>query len=172
MFFQINDEDGFLALLNSQQYCSFVDEDWSDEQLMQHFITQMQQKNLLLWQTCDNVDGGFWNIEVIVGIEHPQYGQQFSHDIRVSQGRLDLCCYSDLTMAAQFETIHLPVAQHEQYVIPLENGLYTVTVCKCFEDGEYSFEPMDTDPHFKIYIAPQLLDGLSWINKIPWSRYY
>ena len=49
MKFQINDEDGFISIINNQKYQSFVDEDWQFDPLIQYFIQQMNQQSLIIW---------------------------------------------------------------------------------------------------------------------------
>ena len=48
---KITDDSGFLAIINSESYKSFVDEDWELIQLMNHFITEMNNKNIIFWAT-------------------------------------------------------------------------------------------------------------------------
>lgn len=64
MKFEITDDSGFLALVNSSTYNSFVKEDWELDSLFNHFVSQMNEGCFLIWQTS-NFGGGFWNCEFL-----------------------------------------------------------------------------------------------------------
>ena len=49
------------ALVDANAYTSFVAENWTADQLMAHFLRQMQERRLLLWGTGAP---GKWRIEV------------------------------------------------------------------------------------------------------------
>jgi hypothetical protein len=46
---EVTDDSGFLALVDPDAYESFVAEDWSLEQLIEHFKGEMAQGRLLIW---------------------------------------------------------------------------------------------------------------------------
>ena len=48
---KICDDSGFLAIVNSNTYKSFVDEDWQLNQLMKHFVDEMNNMNIIFWAT-------------------------------------------------------------------------------------------------------------------------
>ena len=48
---KISDDSGFLAIVNSDTYKSFVDEDWQLNQLMKHFVDEMNNMNIIFWAT-------------------------------------------------------------------------------------------------------------------------
>jgi len=48
---KISDDSGFLAIVNSDTYKSFVDEDWQLNQLMKHFFDEMSNMNIVFWAT-------------------------------------------------------------------------------------------------------------------------
>jgi len=48
---KISDDSGFLAIVNSDTYKSFVDEDWQLNQLMKHFFDEMNNMNIIFWAT-------------------------------------------------------------------------------------------------------------------------
>ena len=59
--------------------------------------------------------------------------REFSHEIEVTNGRLYLVDYTDLTMVTQFEDDTLPREDHADQYIELENGMYLVTVRQMFD---------------------------------------
>lgn len=151
----ISDEDGFIAIVNNERYQTFVDEDWQFEQLIEHFKKQIQQQHLILWQT-NEWGGGVWNIEVIQDVNLLEGQHQFKQLIQVSNQKLYLSNYTDLTMAAQFVDERIPSKDNQQLFVELANGLYQVTVSNLFEkDDADSVEEFDEDAiHFQICIAP------------------
>ena len=167
--FQINDEDGFIFIVNNQKYQSFVDEDWQFDPLMQHFIQQMNQQSLIIWQTNDSGGGG-WNIEVIQEPYHDDNLTKFSHDIQVTNGQLFLSIYTDLTMAAQFEDERIPSKDNADLIIPLTDGFYTITVCKLFTDDASGDD--SSTIHFRIFIESRLLERHAQIYQILWMQPY
>ena len=60
--FNIFDEDGFIAILNADEYHSFVNTDWEFEQLITHFVNQMNSNTLVIWAT--NSQGGNWQVKL------------------------------------------------------------------------------------------------------------
>jgi len=49
--FNITDDSGLLAIVNADRYKSFVHEDWEYEQLMKHFVDQMNNNSFIIWAT-------------------------------------------------------------------------------------------------------------------------
>jgi len=48
---EVTDDSGFLALVVPATYETFVDSDWTLEQLLTHFKAQMDLRSLLIWGT-------------------------------------------------------------------------------------------------------------------------
>ena len=63
MKLRIIDDDGFIALVNSANYQGFVGDEWQFEQLMSHFVNQMNAGNIVIWQTSDD-GGGNWLVSI------------------------------------------------------------------------------------------------------------
>jgi hypothetical protein len=42
------DEDGFISIINADKYRGFVDGDWQLNQLLQHFVDQMNSHNMII----------------------------------------------------------------------------------------------------------------------------
>ena len=154
MKFTILDEDGFLAIVNADQYQSFVDKDWQFEQLIAHFKIQIKQLNLVLWQT-NEWGGGVWNIEVIRDSNLLKGQHQFKQFIQVTNQKLYFSNYTDLTMAAQFTDECIPSKDNQQLCVELANGPYLMTVSNLFEKEQDLEEEIDANAiHFQICTEP------------------
>jgi hypothetical protein len=165
--FKITDDFGMLAIVNAARYSGFVDRDWEADQLLEHFIAEMKKADLVVWATgLENL----WTVDIGPTPSSRPAFREFTRPIEVTDGRLYLTNYEDLTMAAQFEDISLPLEHNTDLVIPLDNGTYTVTVRQMFDPDHYKPDPQD-DAGFEIVIAPATPDGSAPpIEKIPWHR--
>lgn len=165
MKFQCSDEDGFVALVNAKTYKGFVAADWQLNQLLQHFVAQMNAGNLVIW--ASNEDGGNeWTVDILEQPSAKEAFREFSATVRVTDDCLYLVSYTDLTMAAQFEEELLPAEHNSDLRIPLANGLYQVTVRQMFNPGDYDYVEVMT--HFEIVFsleagpAGKVVDGVFW----------
>jgi hypothetical protein len=136
MKLEIIDDDGFIALVNSANYQGFVDNDWKFDQLMTHFVDQMNAGNIVIWQ-ASNDGGGNWLVSFQKQPSSAQAFRHFNHFINVTTGELFLTSYSDLTMAAQFSDASVPAAHNTDLKIELENGWYKLTVRQLFNPDNY-----------------------------------
>lgn len=60
--FEITDDSGFLAVVNADRYKTFVTEDWELKELMDHFIAEMNNDNLVIWGTgLEN----YWKVDFV-----------------------------------------------------------------------------------------------------------
>jgi hypothetical protein len=146
----IYDEDGFIALVNADKYHTFVDRDWELDQLMDHFVAEMNRENIVIWQTCPG--GGFWKVRVTDQAGDQESFREFEKTINVTAGRLYLTNYTDLTMAAQFETDKIPAKLHEDLFVELPNGSYSVCVRQLFDEETYGDEEKDIETVYEIVI--------------------
>ena len=95
----ITDDSGFLAVANVDKYNSFVSEAWELPQLLGHFVDEMNENTVIVWAT------GFeneWTIDVLESPSDKKSYREFTQSIEVTNGKLFLTNYEDLTMAAQF----------------------------------------------------------------------
>ncbi|MEO6305894.1 MAG: hypothetical protein ABIP51_22295 [Bacteroidia bacterium] len=127
----IFDEDGFIAILNADKYHSFVDTDWELEQLMTHFVNQMNCDTLVIWAT--NTQGGNWRVKFMDKPSSEKVYRQFNKTIQVTSGELYLTNYTDLTMAAQFADDKIPSKHNSNLLIKLPNGKYDLQVRQMFD---------------------------------------
>jgi hypothetical protein len=143
MEFTVDDDSGFLGIIDPDAYEGFVAEDWTYESLFAHFAAQTARRALLLWAT--SADGGSWT----VALEGTLAGaRSATGPITSRQGRLCLVNYETLTMAAQFADVTLPephLADLELEVVP---GAYACTVTQVHDDDSHPA------PHFGLYLAP------------------
>ncbi len=138
MRIEISDYDGIISLVNSATYKAYVAENWKLEQLKGHFIQQMNLNNIVVWQTNNN-GGGNWNIELTFVENTISSHSEFTKLIEVTESKLYLADYTDLTMAAQFQQYGIPAKGHEKQVFEVENGVYEIKVKRLF-DPEEEFE--------------------------------
>jgi hypothetical protein len=151
----IYDEDGFIAIANPSTYKSFVSSDWEYDQLLSHFVNEMNKDSLIIWET--EPGGGEWIINILQQPSGKKVFRQFQKVIEISSGELFLVNYTDLTMAAQFEDEKIPSEQNSELSIILQNGKYEITVMQMFDplakyETEEEFDLRDSS--FEIIIKP------------------
>ena len=135
MIIEIEDYDGIISLVNAATYQPFVDENWELEQLKSHFIHQMKLNTILVWQT-NNHGGGSWKVNCLTEESNEAAHSEFTAFIEVTDGKLYLADYTDLTMAAQFSTDTIPAEGHADQVYEIVNGSYQVKVKRLFHPEE------------------------------------
>lgn len=123
---KLPDYSGFSALVNLDQYKSFVASNWDFDLLKKHFVKQMNLNRILVWATSGS--GGTWQVKIGDEKSEPTPFREVKGFIEVSNNRLYLCNYETLTMAAQFETVQLPEAHLGSLFVEMENGKYGVTI--------------------------------------------
>jgi hypothetical protein len=173
MQLEIIDDDGFIAIVNSADYLRFVDEDWQVDQLMAHFVDQMNAGNLVVWQTS-NDGGGNWLVSFQEQPSSKPAFRQFEHIIKVTTGELFLTNYSDLTIAAQFSNASIPAAHNADLKIELENGEYKLIIRQLFDPDNYQdhfdFEAEET-VSFEIIITPNIKIVQQQVNDVYWNTF-
>lgn len=131
---RITDDSGFLAVVNSDTYLSFVDENWDLPLIIEHVITEMNHQHIIIWANGPEDE---W----IVSFTNQSSGQksfrEFHSTITVTNEKLYLTNFEDLTMAAQFKNEKIPSNCNSDLAIPLENGQYLVTVRQLFDPENY-----------------------------------
>lgn len=135
--FHIYDDDGYIGLVNAGSYASFVDSDWQLEQLFRHFSNAINSETLIVWETSPG--GGSWIVDFMEAPSEQKAFHEFESTIVVTDERLCLVSYADLTMAAQFEDERLPAKGNADLYIELPSGRYNCLVRQMFvpeEDGD------------------------------------
>lgn len=167
--FRVTDDSGFLALIDSDAYESFVDTNWDFPLLITHFQEQMRQHRLLIWGTdMENI----WTVEARFESVREEGFREQTGSIVISGGWLLLTNYEALTMAAQFEDVKLPEAHEHNQLIQVEPGNYRCRIIQ-LQDHAYhtdADEQVDTKRGKADYIIELLkVEHLAqpWPN-IPW----
>ena len=166
--FEISDDSGFMGLVNVDKYDSFVSEDWKFNDLRERFIREMNQGNMLFWSTGQE---GLWKVRVTTKKEEIKSFRTISGDINVTDEKLFLTNYEDLSMAAQFQDQRLPLKHNTDLKLRIENGNYEVQINQLFNPDNLSQDDRDK-LHFEIVIE-KLLDDKVIVNKfdkIPWEQ--
>lgn len=125
--YNIIDNSGFLALIDPDAYRTFVAEDWTYAQLIQHFTQEMQERRALIWRTESE---SVWRVSVqfypATGVGAPE----FVGPIEATQGCLLLTSYESLTMAAQFADLTLPEPHEQDQLIILPPNMYRYRIMR------------------------------------------
>ena len=164
--FNVYDEDGFFSVVNVEQYKTFVNENWTLDQLFEHFVNEMNDQHMIIWQT-NNDGGGDWTIEVLEQPTGKSCFRSFEKTIEVNGGELYLVNYTDLTMAAQFDDVALPSKENADWKIHMENGIYTVTVRQMFDPEHYDYDKTDSTA-FEIIFDKAKKGGNRTASKVFW----
>jgi len=167
--FKITDDSGFMALVNVDTYDSFVKKDWTFDDLQERFIQEMTRGNLLIWSTGQE---GCWNVSVTSDKKEPSPFRSITGVIQVTQGKLFLTNYEDLSMAAQFQDEKLPQKHNAHLELGIENGWYNVQINQLFDPDRYPEED-NVKVHFEIVIKKMPDEAVirNTFDRIPWQRF-
>jgi hypothetical protein len=167
MKLEIIDNDGFLALADSNKYESFVTKNWELDQLFEHFITSMNKENLLIWRT--GWEGGEWNVNIVEEESDIESYREFEGRINVTKGKLYLTEYADLTMAASFREHSIPSKHNSNQYIELENGRYSIKIRQLFNPN-IDDERLEKKSNFELVINQVMNEDLAKneFSNIPW----
>ena len=146
---QIIDNDGFLALVDVSKYSSYLTENWELDELLDHFVDQMNRGNFLMWRT--GYEGGEWNVDMVSKPSDKKSFREFKSLIEVTNGRLYLTEYSDLTMAASYADQRIPSKHNSDVFFELENGIYGITVRQLF-NPDSDDEGIEEEPNFELVL--------------------
>ena len=161
----ITDDSGFLAIVNTDKFNSFVSEEWELSQLLNHFVDEMNKGHLIIWTTgLENK----WTVNFTDKPTNKETFKEFTKTIEVTNGQLFLTNYEDLTMAAQFENEKIPSKQNANLYIKLDNGKYEITVRQLFDPAEYEYED-EEKVNFEIVIEPGIKREVQRVDKVFWQ---
>lgn len=124
----------------------------------------MNSQNIIVWQT-NNFGGGNWNIEILNSPSTKLSHSEFIKTILVTDNKLFVSDYTDLTMAAQFDDEKIPSKHNYDKFIPLENGLHQLTIRRIFNPDE---EFNKTNVAFEIVIKKASEENKIETEKIYW----
>jgi len=173
MKLEIIDDDGFIALVNNARYEGYVDNNWQFDQLMAHFVDQMNAGNIVIWQTS-NDGGGIWLVSIQGEPSNMFAFREFEQLINVTTGELFLTNYSDLTMAAQFYDVAVPATHNSDLKIELENGRYKLTIRQLFDPDDAShYFGIEDDENiaFEVIIIPSSETEQPKVNSVYWHEF-
>lgn len=169
-FYQISDDSGFLALVDPASYNSFVDHDWTLDQIMHHFKKEMKNKRLVVWGTGRE---DLWRVEVRFRRSTEKAFREFSATICATSDNLLLTNYEALTMAAQFEDVSLPLNHHKDLIIPVAPGIYQCRIIQRFNPELADITQRDQKADFLIELT-SIECGTEEIEDllaIPWTDF-
>lgn len=149
--FNVGDTN-FIALVNSNQYKTFVDEDWDLPMISEHFVREIKNNNILVCQMTNEGIEGDWRINVNFqeNIIDTSYFRREEGYIKVDNNELCFVEYTCLTMAAQFEDEKVPDKYCDKFRFNIKNGLYKVDTIQYYDiDNEKYFGRNDVDIEFR-----------------------
>jgi hypothetical protein len=166
--FTITDDSGFLGIVNSDKYNSFVSEDWQLPQLFKHFVDEMNNDNLILWSTgAENV----WTVNFVNEPSEAKSLREFNKTLQVTNGKIFLTNYEDLTMAAQYHDEKIPAKHDADLSIDLDKGRHEFQIRQFFDPADDNYEP-EGKVNFEIVIQkdttskkPQQVDKVFWLTE-------
>ena len=161
---EIPDDSGFLALIVTATYESFVAENWDSELLRSHFRRQMARHSMLIWGTGLE---GMWRVDLRVDGPDARGFREVSGHLRVEGGSVIVTSYDSLTMAAQFADETLPQAHERDQLVELPDGDYACRVVQMFDPDECeSAEGESAD--FVVLLSETTRSVQAW-SEIPWA---
>lgn len=159
--YKITDDSGFLVIVNTDRYKTYVREDWELKELMDHFIAEMNNDSLIIWGTGQE---NYWTVDVVVTPLKAAF-REFTKTIEVTSGRLYFTNYESLTMVASFAEEKLPQKHAAGDYFELPNGLYCVTVRQLCDPDDLDCAAED-DPGFEVIVTPAntrtKAEGIFW----------
>jgi hypothetical protein len=169
--YEITDDSGFLAILDPVGYRSFVDDDWTLDQLIEHFRSAINDRHLAIWGTGRE---NTWRVDVCFERSGAAGFREFNALLHASGEHLLLTDYETLTMAAQFKDVRLPEPHQQDLLIPVLPGLYLCRVVQSFDSR--SQNPTVQDDHADFVIEITLVKDAYSVNDnivsgIPWSNF-
>ncbi|WP_285725115.1 hypothetical protein [Psychromicrobium xiongbiense] len=151
------DEDGFVCVVSPDFYSGFVDEDWSLDQLLAHFVQQSNLGSLFVaYPGPDHADAPLTFDEVA---ESGEPYRRATGVVKVGPQGLWLTDYTQLTMAAQFQD-SAPI-DRGAVRLPVREGTYLLTLIHMSGEGA----------EFHLSSAPGTPTMTSRISSVPWFSY-
>ena len=165
---KIVDDDCMIAIVNADKYNSTLQphrEQWTWGELKE-FLLKTNRTNLIIWQTGIEEE---WTVEIVKSPTRKKAFRQFEQFIEVSNEKLFLISWGDLTGTLQFEDAKLPNEWNKDLIIPLDNGTYRVTVKQLFDPEDYDYDP-EGKVNFELCFEPQSEILSTLVDKIAWTE--
>lgn len=162
----ITDDSGFLGIVNADKYNSFVNEDWQVPQLFNHFVDEMNDDNLILWSTgSENV----WTVNFVNKPSETKSFREFHTTLEVTNRKIFLTNYEDLSMAAQDHDGRIPAKHNADLSIDLDNGRHKFQIRQFFDPADDNYEPQGK-VNFEIVIRKDTTSKkLQQVDKVFWQ---
>ena len=163
----ITDDSGFLGIVNADKYNSFVSEDWQLAQLLNRFVDEMNNDNLILWSTgSENV----WTVNFVSRPSDIKSFREFYKTLEVTSGKIFLTNYEDLTMSAQYHDEKIPAKHNADLSIVLGNGRHEFQIRQLFDPEDDDYEP-EGKVNFEIVVRPDSSKKFQRIDKVFWQAH-
>ena len=145
---EISDDSGFIGLVNSELYQSFVDEDWELDELLKKFTNETNLGHAAVWNTgVENL----MIVELLFNKSGKESYREVLSNMKVTDGKIYLTNYEDLSMAAQFKDEVIPSKHNADLEIQIENGNYQLLIRQLFDPNDYDWERVP-NPCFEIVL--------------------
>lgn len=136
-------DGSIIALANAEKYNQSLDYKetctWKE---LNHFLLETNQNNLIVFNTAWDDE---WTIGFTVNQENnTKYVRKSEKSIQVTDGKLFLVNWTDLTSTIQFEDTQLPDQTNDDLFLELENGFYKVIIKQLFEHTDEDYDPENT----------------------------
>lgn len=155
--YQVADDSGFLGIFDPHAYISFVNENWTMEELVDHFKAEMHHYRLLLWGTgCEET----WRVEVRHEASEVTGFQEFCGPIVATENLLCLTSYDSLIAGATFEDVSLPQQRNWDLYITVTPGTYQCRIIQMQDPDECS---ENEGPDFVIELIKVDQPAAPWI---------
>ena len=133
-------DGSIIAIANTKKYNETLSNqtNWTWRQF-NNFILETNKDNLIVFDTSWENE---WTFEFLVDNETEKtYFRKFEQSIEVTDQKLYLINWTDLTSSLQFEDTKLPDELNKDLKIDLENGFYKVVIKQLFDPEDYEYDP-------------------------------
>jgi len=162
----ITDDSGFLGIVNPDKYNSFVSEDWQLSQLFKRFVDEMNNDNLIFWSTGSE---NAWTVNFVNEPSETKSFREFSKTLEVTNGKIFLTNYEDLTMAAQYDDEKIPTKHNANLSISLDNGRHEFQIRQLFNPADDNYNP-EGRVNFEIVVQKNTSAGKTQqVDKVFWQ---
>ena len=131
-------DGSIIAIANTKKYNETLSNqtNWTWRQF-NNFILETNKDNLIVFDTSWENE---WTVEFLINIETDKaYFRKFEQSIEVTDQKLYLINWTDLTSSLQFKDTKLPDEINKDLKIDLENGFYKVVVKQLFNPEDYEY---------------------------------
>ena len=120
-------DGSIIAIANTKKYNETLSNqtNWTWRQF-NNFILETNKDNLVVFDTSWENE---WTVEFLINIETDKaYFRKFEQSIEVTDQKLYLINWTDLTSSLQFKDTKLPDEINKEIKFDIENGFYKVVV--------------------------------------------